>query len=343
MNEPSNISKMTSSVRAIIGAEVLVIDKDETVREGIATLATQAKMHATGFSDPADAWATLQERFFSVVVVDLDSPHPNAGLETVTSIRMISPTSSVIVLTPRKTYEAAVEVIRAGALDVVHKSPDAVDYLRNRLVEAAALSQKKRTLDATLNEAKTTHESFLQLLMTAEREVTDLKDKIAERDLSVVGEDLRILVVDRNDEFAKELTELAPRGYLVEHAQTGGEALDRGSSTSFHFGLVSPDLPDLPQSMVMRSLKSQNDELVALTFRGPCEGGSVEIADAGAGVTVIGEFNKTAQLVDRLPDLAEAFRAKERQRRYTQAFREKHYDFVRKFVSLKEKLDAATH
>jgi DNA-binding NtrC family response regulator len=342
MNEPSNNSKMTSSVRAIIGAEVLIIDKDESVREGVASLAGQAKMHATGFGDPADAWAALRERFFSVVVVDLDTPDPNAGLETVTSVRMISPTSSIIVLTPRKSYEGAVEVVRAGALDVVHKSPVSVDYLRARLIYAAGLSQQKRTLDATLAEASATHENFLQLLMKAEREVTDLKDKVAQRDLSVVGEELRILVVDRNNEFAKELQELAPRGYSVEHAQSGGEALDRGSNTKFHFGLVSPDLPDLPQSMVMRSLKGQNEEMVALTFRGPGEGGSLEIADGGAGVTVIGEFGKTQQLVDRLPDLAEAFHAKERQRRYTQAFREKHYDFVRKFVSLKEKLDAAT-
>ena len=50
MNDPSNNSKMTSSVRAIIGAEVLIIDKDESVREGVASLASQVKMHATGFA-----------------------------------------------------------------------------------------------------------------------------------------------------------------------------------------------------------------------------------------------------------------------------------------------------
>ncbi len=343
MNETSNTSKMTSSVRAIIGAEILIIDKDETVREGVAKLAAEAKMHVTSFSDPADAWSILREKFFSVVVVDLDTPHPNAGLETVISVRMISPTSSILVLTPRKTYEGAVEVIRAGALDVIHKSPVSVDYLKGQLMMAAAASQQRRALSSTLEDASTTHENFLQLLMKAEREVTDLTDKVAKRDLSVVGEQLRILVVDRNLEFAKELGEQTPRGFQVDHAQTGGEALDRASNSQFHFALVSPDLPDLPQSMVMRSLKGQNDELVALTFRGPGEGGSLEIADGGSGVTVIGDFKETKQLIDRLPDLAEAFRAKEQQRRYTQDFREKHYDFVRKFVSLKEKLDAVRH
>ncbi len=331
---------MTSSVRAIIGAEVLIIDKDASVRDGLASIANEAKMHITGFGDPADAWASLRDRFFSVVVVDLDTPHPNAGLETVTSVKMISPTSSIIVLTPRKTYDGAVEVIRAGALDVIHKSPDSVEYLKNQLIVAAGLSQQRRALDATLSEASATHDSFLQLLMKAEREVTDLQDKVAKRDLSMVGEQLRMLVVDRQDEFAKELGELAPRGFQVDHAQSGGEALDIGSTAHFHFAFVSQDLPDLPQSMVLRSLKGQNEELVALTFRGPGDGGSMEIADGGSGITVIGDFKKTEQLVERLPDLAEAFRAKEQQRRYTQDFRAKHYDFVRKFVSLKEKLDA---
>ena len=37
----SNSSNMTSSVRALIGAEVLVIDHDESVREGITALAAE--------------------------------------------------------------------------------------------------------------------------------------------------------------------------------------------------------------------------------------------------------------------------------------------------------------
>ncbi len=330
---------MTSSVRAVIGAEVLVIDKDENVRDGISKLAAEAKMNATCVRDPSDAWELLKKRFFSVAVVDLDTPHPNAGIDTVTSIQMISKTTSIIVLTPRKSYDAALEVLRAGASDVVHKSPDSVGYLKDKLVVAAGRSQQQRQLAAILKEAGGVHETFLQLLMNAEREVVDLQDAVAKRDPATYGGELRVLVVDRNVEFAKELAELAPDGYVIESVQSGGEALDRGSSTPFHFAMVAHDLPDLPQSMVARSLKGQNAELVALSYRGPCEGGSVEIAEAGPNAVVVPNFSKTELLIERLPDLGEAFHAKEQQRRYTQAFRAKHYDFVRKFVSFKEKLD----
>ena len=38
-----------------------------------------------------------------------------------------------------------------------------------------------------------------------------------------------------------------------------------------------------------------------------------------------------------------AWRAKMRERRYTQAFREKHFDFLRKYVELKTKIERAIH
>ncbi len=344
MNDPSSKSIMTSSVRAVIGAEVLVVDKDQSVRDGIAKLADEAKMNATCVGDPSDAWELLKKRFFSVAVVDLDTPHPGAGIETVTSMQMISKTTSIIVLTPRKSYDAAMNALRAGATDVVHKSPECVAYLKDKLILAAGLSQQQRQLVAVLREASGVHQGFLQLLMKAEREVVDLQDTVAQRSAEPVGE-LRVLVVDSNTDFAEELATMMPKGYATTHVQSGGEALDRGSSTSFHFALISDELPDLPQSMVARSLKSQNPELVALNVRGPSKDGFISIADGGSSSTlnhVIPHFTKTEQLIERLPDLSEAFSAKEQQRRYTQAFREKHYDFVRKFVSFQEKLDDVT-
>jgi hypothetical protein len=46
-------------------------------------------------------------------------------------------------------------------------------------------------------------------------------------------------------------------------------------------------------------------------------------------------------MVVRMGDLAEAFRAKSRERRYMQAFRERHYDFLRRYVEIKVKIDRA--
>ena len=52
-------------------------------------------------------------------------------------------------------------------------------------------------------------------------------------------------------------------------------------------------------------------------------------------------FTEASQLIGRLDELADAWRAKARERRYTQAFRERHYDFLRRYVELKTKIERA--
>ena len=57
--------------------------------------------------------------------------------------------------------------------------------------------------------------------------------------------------------------------------------------------------------------------------------------------TLVSPFTEAKQLGDRLDQLAEAWRVKARERRYTQAFRERHYDFLRRYVELKTKIERA--
>jgi DNA-binding response OmpR family regulator len=87
--------------RELVGAEVLVIDRDGDVREGMAALLGAANLNVTAVDDPNLAWELLDNRSFSVVVVDLDTPGPNAGLETIAMLRLAATTSAIMVLTPR--------------------------------------------------------------------------------------------------------------------------------------------------------------------------------------------------------------------------------------------------
>lgn len=330
-----------SIVRAVVGAEVLVIDKDERVRQGMIDLLTAAKLNVTCVDDPAEAWALVDKRFFSVVVVDLDTPHPNAGVETVATVKLASPTSEVLVLTPRKAYDAAMAAVRAGAGDVIFKAPGAVEYLRDQVLVAAARSLDRRQLTSILEEVRGFHDAFLKRFMAAERQVTDLEDRVAGREAHQTGGEIRLLVAAPDDVLVRALAEAAPPGFSFESATTGGEALDRCSSSGFQMVLVAEALPDLPTSMVVRSIAEASPGTLTMTFSGPGEGGQVVLADLTEPVPVLPSFTDPAQLLERLDELAEAFRAKERERRYTQAFREKHYDFVRRYVQLRAQLDAA--
>ncbi|MEZ4402641.1 MAG: hypothetical protein R3B06_21650 [Kofleriaceae bacterium] len=122
---------------------------------------------------------------------------------------------------------------------------------------------------------------------------------------------------------------------------SGGEALDRISSDTFHYTLISDELSDLPASMVIQTVRSQSPETVAMVFRGPGPGGYVNLVEVAGQRPVLQPFADANQLAGRLDELAEAFRAKTRERRYTQSFREKHYDFLRRYVDIKLKIDRA--
>ncbi|MEO8706409.1 MAG: response regulator [Kofleriaceae bacterium] len=329
----------------LVGVEVLVLDGDERVHAGIAQLLSEAQLHVTCVASAEDALALVERQFFSVALIDIDTPEPRAGIATIAMLKQRSPTSMVIAMTPRRSYEDAVDAVRAGAIDLILKSPDSVAYLKDRVLDAATRSVGKREVDSVLDDVRAVHEEFLHRFMEAERRAVDLADKASGRDpaRTVMLDDLRVLVVDEVDDFVTAITEAAPPGYTFIHATSGGEGLDRISNGTFHYAMIAEDVTDLPARTLARTIRNQHPETVVLTFLGPAENGHVELVETNGTRTIVKPFTETKLLVDRLDELAEAWRAKARERRYTQAFREKHYDFLRRYVELKTKVDRAIH
>jgi coenzyme F420-reducing hydrogenase alpha subunit len=90
--------------------------------------------------------------------------------------------------------------------------------------------------------------------------------------------------------------------------------------------------------MVVRSLKTQSPELIVLEYT---PGGVCELVESTRRIEIVKKLESASQIVERLDELSKAFVARARERRYTQSFKEKHYDFLRKFVELKARLDRA--
>ena len=278
-----------------------------------------------------------------MVLVDIDTPNPSDGIATIRAIKAASPTSMLIAMTPRRSYDDAVESVRAGAIDLILKAPESVAYLKDRVLDAAGRSVGKREVDSVLTDVRGVHEEFLQRFMETERRAIDLADKAAGKDpgRAVQLEELRVLVIDEVDDFVTGVTELAPPGYAFIHATSGGEGLDRISSGLFHYAMVAEDISDLPAKTIARTIRNQHPDTVVLTFLGPAENGKVELVEHAGMRTLVSPFTDAKQLVERLDQLAEAWRVKARERRYTQAFRERHYDFLRRYVELKTKIERA--
>lgn len=334
-------SRLISGARELVAHEVLIVDGDEKVQRGMMQLLAPAGLHVTAVTDEAKALELVTAKFFGVVVIDLDTPTPGAGISLVQKVHERSPTSVVLVLSPRKSFDGAVAAFRAGAHDVVIKAPDQVDYLKTRIIDAAGDVATRGRTGTLLAELRDAMDEFLKLFMAAERRAVDLDDQVHGRDAARIDgdEEMRILVVDSDERLFKALSQPdVITGFGFVFAQTGGEALDRVTNSRFHIALVGPNVPDLPGSMVVKALKAQAPELILITYE---LGGKLQIVETTRNIPIVDRFTVATQLVSRLGELADAHRAKNRERRYLQAFRERHYDFLRRYAELKRKLDQA--
>jgi len=344
MTESSSYRSIHSGVyAALVGVEVLVLDGDEGVHAGLAQLLAEAKLHVTCTPDPARALSLVERQFFSVALVDIDTPSPRAGIETIAAIMQKSPTTMIVALTPRRSYDDAVDAIRAGAVDLILKAPESVAYLKDRVLDAANRSVNKREIDTLLDEIRKVHDDFLDRFMEAERRAIDANDKIAGRDQSrmINLADLRVLVVDEVDEFYNAMSAAKPPGFEFILAPSASEALDRISTGEFQYAMIAEDVSDLPARTLARTIRNQRPDTVVLTFLGPAENGHVDLVEQAGMRSIVKPFREAKQLIDRLDELAEAWRAKAKERRYTQAFRERHYDFLRRYVDIKTKIERA--
>jgi hypothetical protein len=104
--------------------------------------------------------------------------------------------------------------------------------------------------------------------------------------------------------------------------------------------VVNEVLPDLPATMVIKTIKGNLPDAVALIFTPPRDGGTgeVKMVDSSRLLTLIPSFAEPDQLVAALLEVREALRQKLRERRYLQNFRKHHLEFLQKYNLMKQRL-----
>jgi DNA-binding NtrC family response regulator len=301
-------------------------------------------MIVTGTHDPVRARDQLLNKFYAVALVDADTPTPGGGIELLQFARDKSPLTSVVIMTSRKSYETAVKAFRAGAADVVLKEPDVVPYLRERVVEAATDIKATADRNSLLEEVAETHEEFLRRLRDAARESLDLEDRASGRVQADSGDEtISVVLVDDDQKALTKLESVltTAAGWQFRAALTGGEALDVVSQTRPHIVMVKEDLPDLPGSMVVHTVKSSAPDAITLLYTPPGSSGragEVKLVDAGGTFNPIASYSEPGQLVAPLGEIREALRQKGKERRYLQAFRQRHFEFLQRYNAIKQRL-----
>jgi DNA-binding NtrC family response regulator len=344
---PSSPSQSPSQTTAA-GQEILVVDADDQVVKGLDRLLTRVGLIVTGTADPIRARDQLLNKFFAVALVDADTPTPGGGLELLQYARDKSPLTSIIVMTARKSYEVAVRAFRGGAVDVVVKEPDVVPYLRERVLEAAIDLRTTGERNTLLEEIAETHEEFLRRMRDMAKEAVDLEDRLTGRTASEsegAGGETTVVVVDDDPEALPRLQKVltAAAGWELQLAHTGGEGLDVVSQTRPHIVMVKEQLPDLPGSMVVKTVKTSAPDAVTLLYSPPQPGspGEVKLVDTNRTMNLVSSYTAADQLVSPMSEIREAIRQKTKERRYLQAFRQKNYEFLQRYNSLKQRIKAA--
>jgi DNA-binding NtrC family response regulator len=334
---------------AAAGQEILVVDGDDQVVKGLDRLLTRVGLIVTGTADPIRARDQLLNKFFAVALVDADTPTPGGGIELLQYARDKSPLTSIIVMTARKSYEVAVRAFRGGAVDVVVKEPDVVPYLRERVLEAAIELRTTSERNTLLEEIAETHEEFLRRMREMAKEAVDLEDRLTGRgddaDADGGGETMVVLVDEDGATLLPRLEKVLPSaaGWQLKGAFSGGEALDMVTQMRPQIVMVKENLPDLPGSMVVKTVKASAPDAVTLLYTPPSTGaaGEVKLVDASRVMNLVPSFTDPQQLVAPLGEIREAIRQKTKERRYLQAFRQKNYEFLQRYNALKQRIKTA--
>jgi len=103
-----------------ISRRVLIIEDNDTMREGMMQVAKKMGLDPAGAGDGPTALQETTRRSYPLVITDYRLPGMD-GLEILKRLKEISPAAEVMMITAHGSIELAVEAMRAGAADFITK------------------------------------------------------------------------------------------------------------------------------------------------------------------------------------------------------------------------------
>jgi two-component system response regulator HydG len=270
-------------------ATILIIDDNETVREGLAHVVKKLGHEAVVTANGAAGIAAFKQKPAEFVITDLKM-EGTTGVDVLKSIRALDPDVPIMIITGFGTVETAVEAMKLGAFDFVTKpiQTEVVKLKVMRALELVAERRGRRKADAQLAYlAAETDGKFPELVGTGDKLAVVRKtvEKVAASDTTVfiagesgTGKELVARAIQRlgkraNGPFIKvncgALTETLLESELFGHekgAFTGAikqklgrfELADGGTLFLDEVG----DVPPAMQVKLLRALQEQEFERV---------------------------------------------------------------------------------
>jgi two-component system, NtrC family, response regulator PilR len=125
-------------------ASILVCDDQRSICE-MLDISMRKEGHKVETVNAGEAAKKkLSSANYEVLVTDIKMPQTD-GIEVLRFARQVSPDTSVILITAVEDYEAAVQAVKGGAFDYIHKGPGLLEELKiavSRSVEASNLRRE---------------------------------------------------------------------------------------------------------------------------------------------------------------------------------------------------------
>jgi len=118
---------------------ILIVEDERSMREVLKILLEEEAYTVTTASDGMEGIERIRTNIFDLVITDIKMPKAD-GFEVLREVKEISPNTVVLMVTAFGTTESAIEAMKQGAYDYVHK-PFKIDEIR--LIVQKALEKKQ--------------------------------------------------------------------------------------------------------------------------------------------------------------------------------------------------------
>jgi DNA-binding response OmpR family regulator len=317
------------------GEELLIADSADRDREGLRKLFDEQGYVCTACRDPLEAQELVRRKFFPAAVVDLDFGTTGGGIEFARFLQQSSKPTRIVILAGRRSFEAAVDALRIGVVDVVSKRPDQIAALLQTVNRAIDLSRTSDRGGGLVGEVKVVLDESLGVMLGMARRLYGANETSG----AGLGVKPAVLIIDEDQAFLEQVTDsLSEKGWDVSIELSGGSGLDRASTYSFQIVAVREPLSDLPAQMLLRSAQAQQPQVLGLSYS-IGENGRAERFEAGRS-TRFWPCTGASDLVRCMEELAAELALRREERRYMQAFRNEHGAFLKRVAELKVRIDA---
>jgi ActR/RegA family two-component response regulator len=320
------------------GEELLIADSVERDRDGLRRMFDEQGYVCTAIGDVTSAQELVRRKHFPAAVIDLDFGSTNGGLDFVRFVQATSRPTRIVVLAGRRSFEAAVDALRLGVVDVVSKRPDQIEHLNTTVQRAIDLSHTGDKGGALMSEVRGVLEEALRIMFAMGRKLYGGGDNTSGAGFAIKP---AILVIDEDQAFVRSLAAaLGEKPWDVSVELSGGAGLDKASTFSFQIVVARRRLSDLPGDMLLRSAQAQQTQSLGIVYE-PGPSGTAERFEAGRP-TRRWPCTGAADVVRCIEELVNETVVRREERRYMAAFRSDHGAFLKRFADLKVRIDALT-